>query len=251
MLVIICLQIMCEINESKRVAIMQPYLFPYIGYFNLLSASDIFVFYDDVNFKKKSWINRNYINYNGNKFLFTLPLEKASQNKKINEINIFDLESFKKSFMKNLYFAYSKTSYYEDTISYIESVFSLDFPSISNMCINSIILFCDYLNLQKTFYKSSILSPDSKNLEKSKRLIHIVNKLNSDTYINNESGSLLYNKDNFQRHNISLEFVRPIFKEYKQSNEKLIFHRGLSIIDLMMNLSKDQILNHLNSYDLI
>ena len=65
-----------------KVAIMQPYLFPYIGYYQLIKAVDSFVLLDDVNYIKKGWINRNRILLNGSPHLFTMPLEKASQNKK-------------------------------------------------------------------------------------------------------------------------------------------------------------------------
>jgi len=71
-----------------RISIMQPYIFPYLGYFHLIEASDRFIFYDDVNFIRKGWINKNKILLNGNDFTFTVPLSKASQNKLINQINL-------------------------------------------------------------------------------------------------------------------------------------------------------------------
>ena len=69
-----------------KVAIMQPYFFPYLGYFQLIESADNFIFYDDVNFKKKGWVNRNNILVNNEKKLLTVPLQKASQNKMINEV---------------------------------------------------------------------------------------------------------------------------------------------------------------------
>ena len=73
---------------KKRIAIMQPYVFPYLGYFHLIEASNLFVFYDDVNYITRGWINRNRILLNGKDFLFTIPVSKASQNKLINEITL-------------------------------------------------------------------------------------------------------------------------------------------------------------------
>ena len=70
------------------VAIMQPYLFPYIGYWQLIHAVDTFVIFDDVNYIKKGYINRNNILVNGQKQTFTLELMSASQNKLINDIDI-------------------------------------------------------------------------------------------------------------------------------------------------------------------
>ena len=71
-----------------KAAIMQPYFLPYIGYFQLINAVDVFVVYDDVNYIKKGWINRNNILVNGEGFLFNIPLQEVSQNKSINQINI-------------------------------------------------------------------------------------------------------------------------------------------------------------------
>ena len=67
---------------------MQPYFFPYIGYFQLINAVDKFIILDDVNYIKKGWINRNRILLNGKDYLFTIPCEKISQNKLINEVEV-------------------------------------------------------------------------------------------------------------------------------------------------------------------
>ena len=74
--------------SQKKVAIMQPYLFPYLGYFQLINAVDAFVFYDDVNFIKRGWINRNRILVNNEDQLISIPLIKASQNKLIKDVQI-------------------------------------------------------------------------------------------------------------------------------------------------------------------
>src|SRR5680860_768712 len=97
-----------------KIAIMQPYLFPYIGYFQLIMSVDDFVFYDDVNFIKGGWINRNNITLNGNKKLITIPLEKQSSNKLINEtrINAHLYEEWSKKVKKSIFQSYKKAPYY-------------------------------------------------------------------------------------------------------------------------------------------
>ena len=85
--------------KAKKIAIMQPYFFPYIGYFQLINAVDIFVFYDDVNFIKKGWVNRNNVLVNGQAKLITVPLEGASQNLLINQINLTITNKWKKNLM--------------------------------------------------------------------------------------------------------------------------------------------------------
>ena len=91
-----------------RIAIMQPYTFPYLGYFQLINAVDTFVFYDDVNFIKRGWINRNNILVNGQGSLFTIPLLKASQNKQINEVEVVFDEKWKNQFFKSIEYNYKK-----------------------------------------------------------------------------------------------------------------------------------------------
>ena len=83
-----------------NLAIMQPYLFPYIGYFQLIKSVDVFILYDDVNFRKQSWINRNKISLNGREHFFTLPCKGISSNKKINEIELNNLNAFKNDFLR-------------------------------------------------------------------------------------------------------------------------------------------------------
>nr|WP_310590339.1 WbqC family protein [Dyadobacter sp. NIV53] len=80
------------------IAIMQPYIFPYIGYFQLINAVDKFIIYDDVNFINKGWINRNNILVSGQAHLFTIPLKDASQNKLIHEVELIGGDQWKKSF---------------------------------------------------------------------------------------------------------------------------------------------------------
>src|SRR4051812_42347879 len=102
-----------------RLAIMQPYIFPYIGYFQLIAAVDAFVIYDDVNYIKQGWINRNRILFNGKDLLFTVPLENASSFKKINEVSVHKhlYEGWKVKFGKSLRATYFKAPYFNEIIS--------------------------------------------------------------------------------------------------------------------------------------
>ncbi|VXC55839.1 WbqC family protein [Chryseobacterium sp. 8AT] len=104
-----------------KIAVMQPYIFPYIGYFQLIKAVDKFIFYDDVNYIKGGWINRNNILINKNKSLFTIPLDKASPFITINETNI-NLKIFREwrlKFLKTMEQSYKKAPYYSQTYSII------------------------------------------------------------------------------------------------------------------------------------
>ena len=95
-----------------KAAVMQPYLFPYIGYFQLINAVDTFVVYDDVNYIKKGWINRNSILVNEKPFLFTVDLKEVSQNKLINEITIDENSNWKKNILRTIELSYKKAPFF-------------------------------------------------------------------------------------------------------------------------------------------
>src|SRR5690554_4605276 len=140
-----------------KLAIMQPYIFPYIGYFQMIKAVDKFVFYDDVNFIKKGWINRNRILVNGKDFMFTIPLEKTSQNNLILESHIKQevYTEWRNKIYITLEQNYKSSPYYNDTIELITKVFNQNKISISELAIESIKKVSEYLGLNTIFLKSS------------------------------------------------------------------------------------------------
>src|SRR5664280_1221353 len=105
-----------------KLGIMQPYLFPFIGYFQLINAVDKFIIFDDVNYINKGWINRNRILLNGKEFLFSIPLENASQNKLINEINLFDNFRWKGKLLKTINAAYKKAPMFNEVYPILEKI---------------------------------------------------------------------------------------------------------------------------------
>ena len=149
------------------IAIMQPYIFPYLGYFQLINAVDDFVFYDDVHFIKRGWINRNQILVNGNEFLFSVPLIKASQNKLINEIEVKLDEKWLVQFYLTLEQNYVHAPYFKETFQLIKGVFSSEFITISDLAIASVKLVTEYLGLKTKFDISSISHPETFGMEKA------------------------------------------------------------------------------------
>src|SRR5436190_18446705 len=109
-------------QDQMKIAIMQPYIFPYIGYFQLIHAVDIFVFYDDVHFINKGWINRNRLLVNGKEFLFTVPCRDASQNRLIMEVEVMDDPKFTKRLLSTVQMGYGKAPYFTGVYPLIESV---------------------------------------------------------------------------------------------------------------------------------
>jgi hypothetical protein len=231
-----------------KVAIMQPYVFPYIGYFQLIQAVDTFVLYDDVNYIKKGFINRNYILVNGKAHQFTIPVKEASQNKPINQIQVLTDDVWRNQFYKTIAYNYKKAPYYEMTLDIIEKVFHSRVETISELAIKSVEQVCCYLGLEKSFQVSSKLYSDTKGLEKSDRLISISKKSGADHYVNPHGGNTLYSKDYFALNKVKLSFIENELVPYRQFNE--IFVSGLSIIDVLMFNSKEETNNMLNRYKL-
>jgi hypothetical protein len=232
-----------------NVAIMQPYIFPYIGYFQLINAVDQFVFYDDVNFIKRGWINRNRILLNGKDALVTIPLIKASQNKLINEINIFFDEKMKKILISKIENAYKKAPYYDEVINLIRKIINADIPNIGEYAANSIISVSNYLEIDTKFYFSSIQSPESKGMDKADRLIYICKNLGADHYINTIGGQVLYSKKYFDNNQIDLSFIKTLDFKYEQFDHPFI--PFLSIIDVLMFNSKNNTKEMLTKYQLV
>lgn len=231
-----------------RVSIMQPYFFPYIGYFQLIANTDVFVIYDDVNFIKKGWINRNNILVNNTPYLFSMPLQNVSQNKLINEIFISDLDKWKLDLLKTISSSYKKAPFYQDVYPLIEKIISFDELKLALYIQNSIQNLCEYLNLNTKLLMSSEIVKNN-NLRGENKIIDICLQLGATQYINAIGGIELYTQENFQVKNIDLKFIKSeniIYQQFK--NE---FKPWLSIIDVLMFNSVEDTRMLLNKFELI
>lgn len=225
--------------------IMQPYFMPYIGYFQLMKAVDKYIVYDDVNYIKGGWVSRNNILENGQKKMFTIILKGASPNKLFNEIEIGD--NFKK-FLKTLQLNYSKAPYYIDVIELLERIFSFQNKQLAIFLANSYKEILSYLDIKTEIIMSSDISKDN-NLKGKEKVKQICSLTKADYYFNAIGGMDLYDKKDFAASNITLKFLKPELKEYRQNSKAFI--PGLSIIDVLMNNSKEETNLLLNSYELI
>lgn len=229
-----------------RIAIMQPYLFPYIGYFQLVNAVDKFIFYDDVNFIKNGWINRNSIVINNSKKYITLQLKGASPHKLINEVEFTDNRNKLKNSIR---MAYKKAPYFKSSWPLIEDVLSINTEKISEQAIHSVKNISKYLGINTSFEISSEKYCMTKGMDKADRLIRICKINEATTYINPIGGKELYHKETFKTENIKLYFLNTNFTDYKQFTTEFI--PALSIIDIMMFNSIEGIHKMLNNYDLL
>ncbi len=227
-----------------KIGIMQPYLFPYLGYFQLMNAVDKYVFYDDVNYIKQGWINRNNILVNGKKHLFSFDLTGASSFKHINEIQINNNQKFKKTLQQS----YCKAAFFKSVFPLIESIIDFNDSNLAHYVINSLKSISAFLNINTDFIKSSELAKDTT-LKGQEKVIHICKLLGGSEYYNAIGGQELYSKHDFEVAGISLKFLKTKLAVYKQFNNDFIV--GLSIIDVLMFNSVEKIQSMLKEYELL
>lgn len=235
-----------------KLAIMQPYLFPYIGYFQLIKAVDRFVVYDDVNFIKQGWINRNNILVQGKPLLFTVPLKNQSSFLKINEslINEKFYETWKSKFLRTIEQSYKNAPYFKDVYTLIDRILNenYDDKSISDLAVKSIIEVSKYLEFKTEFVLTSS-SYNNHDLNGKERVIDICIKEKALHYINPVGGQELYDKNYFKERNLELNFIKSLPVQYAQFKNEFV--PWLSIIDVLMFNSVEETNALLMKYELI
>lgn len=231
-----------------KVGIMQPYFFPYIGYWQLLNTVDKYVIYDDVNYINRGWINRNNILMNGKSKMINLSLKHASQNSLINEIEVFQDKKKKEKLLRTIELVYRKAPYYSEVFPIIEDIINYGESNLARYLQYSIRQINKYLSINTELILSSTINKDNT-LKGQDKIIEICNILQADEYYNAIGGQGLYCYDNFTYHNIKLKFLKTNVVKYEQfSNE---FIPNLSIIDIMMFNSVEDIKKMLEQYELL
>ena len=232
-----------------RVAIMQPYFFPYIGYFQLIANSDVFVIYDEIKYTKKGWINRNRFLSNGTATYFTLPLKNDSDFLFVSDRFLsLDWEKEKQKLLNKIREAYSKAPYFTETFSLFEKCLLFENTNLFAFIFNAIESICNYLEIKTPIQVSSELkiSNDLKSADKVKA---ICKTLNAKTYINPIGGMELYEKSDFLNDNLELYFLKAKNIPYVQFGNE--FEPFLSILDVLMFNNVHDVKQILNQYELI
>jgi hypothetical protein len=251
-----------------KISIMQPYFFPYLGYFQLIHAVDKFILYKRVNFIKEAWMNRNFILNagNGSKMQIACQLKNKSSYSLINEVRLHEKNSFAKKLLKTLYLNYRKSPYFNNVFPLIEYIFSNQYDYLYEFNNNSIIEIARYLMIK------TIISTDENYFDelevqlaerekhfpqydknnypvKLLRVFEICRKEGANIFYNAIGGSKLYNKERFRQANIELGFIeaKPVF--YPQYNHSFV--PDLSIIDVMMFNPVERFSEMLSGYDII
>ena len=233
----------------KKVAIMQPYLFPYIGYFQLVHSADEFIIYDNIEYTKKGWINRNRILFNGSPQIFTIPLKKDSDFLKVDQRKISDSWDKERSkILNSIRTSYKKSPYFESIFPLVEECLNFREDNLFKFILNSVEKICNFLDIKTPIVNSSSLDIDHSLKSQDKVLSICINR-GSTMYINAIGGMNLYSKKSFKDNGIDLKFIKSSPIQYDQFKNEFV--PWLSIIDVMMFNSKEKIKEYLNLYELI
>lgn len=215
-----------------KLAIMQPYFLPYVGYFQLVASVDKFVVYDDVSFIKKGWVNRNNLLVGGQAHLVTIPLTNGKRDVLIRDVLISTEDiKWRGKMTKTIRFAYSKAPMYESLFPWVEELIHSDEDSISRLNVAALKWICNYLSIPVEIVESSEIY-ENVGLGRAERLADICRQEGADHYVNAAGGRELYEQEMFEPYGIKLSFLDPELVPYRQGCHEFI--PGLSILDVLM-----------------
>lgn len=232
-----------------RLAIMQPYFMPYIGYFQLINSVDEFIIYDNIQYTKKGWINRNRILVNGKDQLISLPIKKDSDY--LDVVNRSLSKSWHKDKIKilnTIKSCYRKSPFFNEAYSIIERCLNVPNTNLFEFIYQTILILNDFLGIKTKMIISSNVDADHS-LKSQDKVLAICKARNASMYINSIGGTELYDKTVFKESGIELNFIKSNSIQYKQFNNEFV--PWLSIIDVLMFNSKEQIQEYFNEYTLI
>jgi hypothetical protein len=231
-----------------KIAIMQPYFFPYLGYFQLMNAVDEFVVYDNIQFTKKGWIQRNRILNKGTAHYFTIPLKKDSDYKDVRERFVADdWPRERRKLLNKIHAYYNQAPFFENTYAMVESCMNQEETNLFNLLWYSLIRVKEHLRIPTNMVVSSSI-PIDHSLKSEFRVIAISKARKASEYINPIGGISLYRREVFEKEGLSLSFLRKNDIHYKQFGHEFI--DNLSIIDVLMFNTVDRISEFMLCYSL-
>lgn len=220
-----------------RLAIMQPYFMPYIGYYQMIAAVDLFIVYDNIKYTKKGWINRNRMLQNGKDVMFSLPLKSDSDYLDVCEREL-SADFNPNKLLNQLKGAYRRAPYFAQTLPLVEQIVRYDDANLFRFLHNSIAKTCEHLGITTEVRKSSGIAIDH-GLKNQDKVLAMCAAVGASTYVNAIGGKNLYSKETFLERGINLQFIQSKPFEYPQFGAAFV--PWLSIIDVMMFIPLDTI----------
>jgi len=226
---------------------MQPYFFPYIGYFQLMAAVDMFIVYDNIKYTKKGWINRNRMLQNGKDAMFSLPLKGDSDALDVHN-RVLATDFNRDKLLNQFKAAYRPAPYFAQTFPLVEQIVRYHDTNLFRFLHHSIVKTCEHLGITTEIRISSDIAIDH-DLKNQDKVLALCQATGASTYVNAIGGMELYSKEMFREKGIELKFIQSKPFEYPQSAKEFV--PWLSILDVMMSISVEAIQDKLCGFDLI
>jgi len=226
---------------------MQPYFFPYIGYYQMAAAVERFLFYDDVQYIKGGHIARNKLLVNGKEWLFTVPLSGASPNQLIQDVRLDEGKwpQWKDKFLRTIDQNYRKAENYAAGRELLEEVLQVPDDRIASLAERSVRLVMRKLGRPVRFQRTSAMDL-RQDLRFEERLFHICAKEGIDDYIQSQGGTKLYSTAAWRAKGLSLRFIRPTSMEYPRKGPWV---PGLSMLDAILHVPFEELNPLLDKYE--
>ena len=229
-----------------KLAIMQPYFLPYIGYWQLMGAVDEFIVYDNIQYIKEGWVNRILVN--GEWDYVTIPLKRDSPYLNIRDRLLARSWADERiTLLNRITAAYGKAPYFEAVLPSVKEILFYEEDNLFEFLLHSLYIIKEYLEIHTPFVISSMVDINHW-LKSDKKVLAICTARGADTYYNPIGGVNLYDKREFQAAGIDLHFLRARSFHYKQFDNAFV--PSLSILDVMMFNPAKRIKTYLEYYEL-
>ena len=237
-----------HLQAPMKVAIMQPYFFPYMGYFQLIGAVDLFIIYDNIKYTKSGWINRNRFLRNGEDIVFTVPVRKDSDFLDVRDRAVAgDFDRGK--LLNQLREAYRRAPHFQEAFPVIQRSVMSPVENLFQYIHGSVVEVCRYLGIGTPLVASSSIAVDPV-LKAEDRVLALCKVAGASVYINSIGGQKLYSREQFEAEGVKLKFLESHAITYQQFGDPFV--PSLSIVDVMMFNPVSTIREFLETrYDLI
>jgi len=220
-------------------AIMQPTYLPWLGYFELIAKSDVFVFFDDVQFIKRSWQHRNRIKSNQGELMLTVPvLSKGKHGQKINEVEISNDGHWRKKHIQSIKVNYRKARYFRDYIDELEHIYSKDYSRLLDLNVTLTKFLMAKIGIKTRTILSSQLQVEG---ERNEKIVGICKKVQADVLYDAQGAQEILDQGYFEQNNVKLVFQKYQHPVYRQlgpfipymSTLDLLFNEGTGSLDII------------------
>jgi len=230
--------------KDSTIGIMQPYFFPYLGYFSLVKHTDFWIVFDPVQYIRRGWMNRNRIlapeKPNGGWQYISIPVKKAPRETLISDIFINNDIQWQDKLFRQLEHYRKKAPFFNTVNSLLKESFSTELSTITSLNVHLLSSVCEYLSIPFSYAVYSEMDfPDTPANQPGDWALNICKHLGVATYINPPGGKNIFPKEEWHANGINLKFLSSQLPYYSQRREESIM--GLSIIDVMMFNSPDEI----------